>query len=758
MNSDGQMQVHRVQVANAPLGPPAEEQQPAGAVTLLHRRLRGRYPLAIGLAMVFGAIGVFAGYLATVPQYTAEALVQIQPTLPRVMYKTEENEMPPLFESFVAAQATKLQSSRVLSAAVEDPNMREINWPLGGAGISKLKRSVSVDYRRGTQIIPVRATTDNAVDSARAANAVVKAYQTRDVAGDQQAATDRETILSKYQQDLQNRLLGINSSIISFGDLYGTDDMNQIYSARMSELISIDENISQVNAHIATLEATAPEDDPAAAGEVDLSLDHLISLDPPLADLVSKRDTLNMEIERFGPKHLQTRKLQEDLRGIESRIDSRTDLVRTWLNDGSLTPHSTTNVSQDMSLSQAKNLLERLNENRKATLGEMKTIGTRQGQINAKKEEANGVRASLEETTRKLEQIAVEKQYSEQGRINPIPAEVPTQPSKDRRFQLAVLGGMAGAGFGVGLVLLIGLLKPSYRYLDEIEEAESLVPVLGTLPDLNSKDEDLESLASLSVHHLRNMLSMQARPRKQGGTAFMVTSARPGDGKTSLTVALGMSFAAQGVTVLMIDADLVGHGLTPTMRMDGKPGLRQVAGHGSLSDFIYASSVANLTVLPAGQSSRNGKRSEDTTTQNGSVEAEQLSAERMTEILDDARSRFDVILIDTGPLMGSLEANVVAGVADRVVLTVPRGQDPRLLRAALGRLRSVGATCGGLVFNRATASDLRSSMSTVSFHSQSMRAGGETGTEASAESRHALVRAILMSGSPTDSKANGTPK
>ncbi len=761
MNSESELQVHRVQVASPSLSQQGEEPHSTGAVTLLHRRLRGRYPIALGLASILGAAGVIAGYTSTVPQYTSEGMVQILPTIQRTLYRTEENETPPLFESFVSAQATFLQSPRVLDKAVEDRKLLEVGWPPGIRGRSKLRRCISVNYRRGSQVITIQATLDDPKQAEQAVNAIIGAYREiyGEVGGTEIQA--RETALGHRRDSLDSQLKLKRDLILQEGARFGTDELDEISKVRLNDLLDLERQVGQQEQLIAQMESNAAPDDEQADTGADLSVEHLATLDAELGQLLSQREELDAQIkmaQRFGPRHMQTKRLEEDRKVIDARVESRYALIRSWVENGTAIAPGATPVLTETSLPQAKALLARMKESQTALQEEVLRVGQARLQINALKEESETIQNRLAETNQALEQISVERQNIQQGRITPIFGDLPGQPSKDRRLQLAALGGMAGAGFGIGLVLLVGLLKPSYRYLDEIEEAETLVPVLGTLPNLNSKDDDLESLATLSVHHLRNMLTMQSRPRKKGGTAFMVTSARPGDGKTSLAVALGMSFAAQGSTVLMIDADLIGHGLTPTMRMDGKVGLRQVAGSGSLEDFVFHSRITNLSVMPAGLSSRNGVQQNGHTQSGAAVEAEHLATERMQELLDEARSRYDVILVDTGPLMGSLEANVLATVVDRVVLTVPRGQDPRLLRAALGRLRSIGANCAGLVFNRATASDLRSSMSTISFHSQSMRSNGEAGPESSAESRHALVRAILMSGQAPDAKDTKSTK
>ena len=751
MNVPGQMQVHRVAVPGAPpLSGEGGESRQAGALSLLHRHLRGRYPAAIALAAALGLIGMLTGYFLVGPQYTSEALLQVHPTISRTLYRMEENQMLPMFDNYVASQAALLEAPRVFAVAVEDPLLVESGWPAAPDGISRLKRVIAVKYRKGLQVISIEASCDEPRQAQQAVNAVLRAYNTLYAEQGGGGLVERTNALQARRQELELELAAKNARILNLGEKYWADDLDTILAARYSEVFELERRLSEVEYTIASIEPGAASTSGEEPALPELTVEYLATLDVELKQLLGQRDALDAGIEtarRFGPRHIQTRRLEEDRGILNSRITSRADRIRELVKAGTVPANAA--VPADTTLPQAKAMLARLTESHEQKKQEVADLWSTKVTITGLKQEAESARARLVETTLALEQLSVEKQNIQQGRVDPIYGDLPSEPSRDRRFQLAVLGALGGAGLGVGLVLLVGLLRPSYRYLDEIEEAETIVPVLGTLPDLTSRDDDLDSLASLSVHHLRNMLSMQARPRQEGGTTFMITSARPSDGKTSLAVALGMSFAAQGVRTLVIDADLVGHGMSSSMGLQSRDGLRQVARGGGLEQAVCQAPFGGFWVLAAGSSSRHGP------SRNGSYEAEQLSADTMHKVIEEARSRFDVILIDTGPLMGSLEANVVATVADRVVLTVPRGQDPRLVRAALGRLRSIGAVCAGLVFNRATASDLRSSMSTISFHSQSIRVAPEAGTDRALESRHALVSAILMSGhaGETDSSA-----
>ena len=85
--------------------------------------------------------------------------------------------------------------------------------------------------------------------------------------------------------------------------------------------------------------------------------------------------------------------------------------------------------------------------------------------------------------------------------------------------------------------------------------------------------------------------------------------------------------------------------------------------------------------------------------------ASRLSLPPMRRILDEARQFFDIVLIDSGPILGSVEASVVAQDVEGVILIVARGQQVPLVKRALAQLRAVDARIAGMVFNRADAKE-----------------------------------------------------
>lgn len=97
-------------------------------------------------------------------------------------------------------------------------------------------------------------------------------------------------------------------------------------------------------------------------------------------------------------------------------------------------------------------------------------------------------------------------------------------------------------------------------------------------------------------------------------------------------------------------------------------------------------------------------------------------------MINDLRQHYDTILIDTGPILGSLEANIACICSDETIMIVGRGQRSRMFHAAVERLNRIGARCAGVVFNRAIPEDFAKSVTSVSIGARSIGipVGGRT--------------------------------
>jgi len=715
---------------NGPV-PPGHQVNP---LLTVHRMLRGRYHWALALGLLLSIPGGLGGYHAIRPMYTSTAIVRVAPTMPKILRKTEENQLPPLFESFVSAQASFLSSRRVLDLAVADEAVVQAGWPAQPAGIALLAKRLEVNNRRGTELIMASVNHEDPVLAQKAVNAVLKAYDSVQDELSGMTITDREQALVQRQRDLQRDLDLLRGQLSDLSMVHGTDDVNQLRDAKVQEMIRLDNMIASITFQLAGAEAAAIGVTPEAPANNKVSHDDLAQGDPTLRGLLDQalliKTALDTKSRLLSPAHREIKDLQRSYDEHLAKIEERA----AFLLGGGVTSTVEPGLPGGpvKSPEQLRVLLNDATRRRDLIKTDAIALDKTGTAILALKERLEGVKKDMDETTQRIDEIRLETRGSSAGRVTIIQrGDLPIEPSTDRRIPLAVGGACAGLGIGMGVLVLFGLLKGGYRYIDELDSAEVPVSLLGTVPDLSGDDLDHESMAALSVHHLRNMLEVQTGGRLAEGRVFTITSASAGDGKTSVAIALAMSFAASGSRTVLVDADLVGRGSTKQLNLSSSKGVCEATMHGATNGTAHGevqeTMTSRLWALPAGQVH--------------GVVPEHLSPTSMGRLIRGLRQRFETVVIDTGPILGSLEANIVAPLSDRVVVVVSRGQGPKVVRASILRLQRLGATCAGLVFNRATVHDFDRSVSTASVSARSIR-DLPTGRSRSAAGRMALLRAV----------------
>ena len=175
---------------------------------------------------------------------------------------------------------------------------------------------------------------------------------------------------------------------------------------------------------------------------------------------------------------------------------------------------------------------------------------------------------------------------------------------------------------------------------------------------------------------------------------LLVTSAGEGEGKSTTASNLAICFAQADRNVLLIDADLRRPVVNTLFRQPSTPGLSSyLAGDALLDAVIQKTAVPNLSIIASGPTPQNP--------------AELVGSRRMRELLDAVSERFDVVLLDSPPVLAVSDAGALAPMADGVLLVVGSGLAARLaLRRAKDAIQAVKGRIVGAVLNRFDASAL----------------------------------------------------
>ena len=293
------------------------------------------------------------------------------------------------------------------------------------------------------------------------------------------------------------------------------------------------------------------------------------------------------------------------------------------------------------------------------------------------------------------------------GRVQSIDeATLPTFAVSPNRKRAIIYSVLMGLLLGLGLAFALDRLDDSVKSPDELRDQMEL-PMLGLIPAIRAERGSRRS-ADATVGRLithvdprspvaeayRSMRTNLAFARaQQSPQAIVVASPGPSDGKSTTVANLAITFAQQGQRTLLIDADLRRAVLDKAFNAPRSPGLTEVIiGEATLDQVVHKTEVPNLSILASGRFPPNP--------------AELLGSARMQEILHEAKARFDVILLDSPPLLAVTDAAVLSTMVDGVVLVIRTQRTKRdAVRRALGHVRSVRGRLLGAVLNDV---DLRS--------------------------------------------------
>jgi capsular exopolysaccharide synthesis family protein len=310
------------------------------------------------------------------------------------------------------------------------------------------------------------------------------------------------------------------------------------------------------------------------------------------------------------------------------------------------------------------------------------------------------------ETQSKLAGMLAEKltaaRMSEQTQIRGIQvidlASLPKQPSAKRPLKLMLLGLLGGLGFGLGAATLREYTTQVIETEQEIAAGTGLA-VLGSIPlapfrpgSLASADtptifvatQDPHSLPADSCRAIRVAIDCQSldHPLK----TLLVTSPGAHEGKSTILANLALAFVESGRRVLVIDADLRRPALHRAFRVPNEGGLADMLQKGAAWPEGFHRVAPGLELLPSGIKPHNP----------GSL----LSSRHMTKLLEEARERADLVLIDSPPVLAMADALPLAAHVDGVLLVTRFGATQRrsVVRAK-DALEKVGAHLVGVVVN-----------------------------------------------------------
>ena len=705
---------------------PMQEEAAANPLTLVLDRMHGRWLWAILLGCLLAPVLAFVGYTLGPVKYDATVVLAVESRLDTLVEETIETREIKVDQE-VAEQAQLVQDSQVLYKAFLDPELAK--WePTRPAYRDDVAAGLKVSVPRGAALFIVTFTDKDPAFAADAVNAVVRAYveifaPNTEIEYQQKVDRIQARIDASRRRvdDLKRQRIDLlRDSQYAITDVQAIIDTNVEGIRRLEEMVTaVDGQLDRIREDVAvrarsraeaeSREVLPGELEPRVDDRVEPTIEQLSVVDAELPtleeDLNRTQVAFGLISSQFGPAHQQYRRAKANLEAQEENYTARLAAATEEWKKGS------GRMFTWGALSERKNTLtdelEDLRSQNTQLALDMIAAEDLSGKIAGEIAEL----AKLEDRRQGLDR---ERDSIRQGRVAVRTEAVPAfAPTSDKKIPAAAAGAFGGFAVSFGVFFLIGTLDQKTFGVRQLQDQRNSLRVLGVMPNMDEVEEETDtvSLATDCVHRIRARI--ESRRTHHSGYTLMVSSPFQGDGKTTLAVSLGWSYAESGYKTLLLDADFIGRAMTHQFGHLKDEGLREIIRDGEVTDQIHELGHPNLSLLGVGFDRR--------------ISAANLSPRIMKQVLDSVRDRFDLIIIDSGPITASIEAMPVASAVDGAVLTLRRGRSRARLSECIEDLRAVGADYIGVVLNYAERSDCvrYGSTSRMSVSVQSALEGGD---------------------------------
>lgn len=387
-----------------------------------------------------------------------------------------------------------------------------------------------------------------------------------------------------------------------------------------------------------------------------------------------RRERLTMA-ERLGPSHPDMIKLDASITSSEQRLNAETaKIVAAIKND------------YETVKSRERGLAGALAEQKKQVLNlSQQSIGYAAIQRDA---------ASTQQVFDSILQRVKETDLSSELQTNNARildvAEVPRFPIWPRPFVNLLVALFGGCVAAVGMAIGLEYLNPRITRPEDIDSTLG-VPLLGVAPLVSGMKDGIQAgaLPPIFLEALRGIRTrILLSPVTSVARTLAVTSTNAAEGKTLVASSLAVSMAAAGRRVLLVDADLRRPQQHRIFEVPKTPGLSNVlAGKVKVSDAVLQTATPGLFILPAGEVLEGA--------------SDLLESERLKRLVGGFGEHFDLVILDSPPVLAVADASIVGNAVSAVLFVVAAGQTSRdVAQLALDRLSSVQAYVAGVVLNK----------------------------------------------------------
>ncbi len=605
-----------------------------------------------------------------------------------------------------------------------DVERDELTWLPLRSVTGRVRGAVSFEPKRDADVITITARSKNNREAALIANTFAEVYYSQNLSQRRQQSRSAREFLERQMASKRSKLEEIERQYQAFMERRGVINLDQETRQviqQVSELEAQREatevDIKSMSNTLASLHRQLEEEEPKVAQSISSADNAYIRMiQEQIAELEVERDLTLTQ----NPEARTDERYERMINDIDNQLGVLRDNLRRRTQDYmlSITPGGRGEPAgfvqelkqrileqeiQLQGLEFRRNAIDESLDRYEARLEQLPQVNMDYARMQRARSSAEQVYLMLEERYNE----AIISEQSEFGNVSLIDeAQVPGSPGGLGMKINLVMGLMLGLGAGVLFVIgreqLLGpvripedLRKKGYVILSAISTMDNEIKKISKRGFIVKKGNKIDTHLVM----LSNPLSPSAESFRLIHTklqyiqsnekykTFLFASPNPGEGKTTVTANLGVSYAKAGKKVLLIEGDLRKPALVSLFDQVSEPGLTEVlADEMPINYAIQKTVVENLNILAGGALPENP--------------AELLGSKKMATLLHILSGHYDIILIDSPPVLAASDALKLSAIVDAVIM-VARSDRTRIkeLEYVQEQMRDVGSHITGVVLN-----------------------------------------------------------
>ena len=588
----------------------------------------------------------------------------------------------PMTPQFFGTEFEKIKSSNSLAKVVENLEL-VTKWGVDKeTAIMTLKGIVNTQNIRGTDLISITVRHADKEDARNITAEVARAYKTYRTEIEGRDADRGLYELNKAVRDQEDKVeerrkvlatIVRTKGIIYKGQdsFYGQSGVDEDQGARtaLQTFNELEQEKMQLESQINSLLRYGSDQLMVYAAGLNLPDNVIKNLLPQYNE--AKRALESLKISGLGDRHPTVMAAAEQIAAMKKQLD-----------EGVVNLRATLQAQLEMATDRLQKVEVKKDDSREEAI---KRGLDAQDYVDAKRDFETDQQLLQAMRLRQIGKTITDKMVDESIVVHEEP-QISQNPVSPNVTLNLVLGAVVGMIFGVGIAFFLEYLDTSVKSLEDVERYLQ-VPVLAVIPkDVGILHKQSGMSPDAEAYRILRT-NIEFNRKNPEDNAITVVSGGAGEGKSTTLVNLAYICAQGGYTTLMIDADLRRPRLHTFFDINNSVGLTNyLTTELMLEDVILQTPVDNLYFMPSGILPADA--------------AGILNSRRMSELIQDVKQRFDLVLVDSPPILGVSDASVLASEVDLTMIVVQHRKLPRnMLLRVKQAVENVGGNVIGVVLN-----------------------------------------------------------